>query len=202
MNSELDRMWNEAVVAWVKVLSQNLHIRTKENHEISQNSGSQEGYYYLHGQVGWRGGNFPHSYSGSTEFKSRPLYRFSWLRIFVVFSSPSRQVPGWYTSIKLRLLPSRSFPVHESSCHAALCRPDTASRASTHHLWNVRSGSRWLTQATVSLGLYAASPAFAVIPRSTTLPDIGPWRQQRLPRRVAATVRRFEVSEFRSKTEF
>jgi hypothetical protein len=38
--------------------------------------------------------NTPASYLEGPGFKSRPGYRLSWLRVFVVFLSPSRRMPG------------------------------------------------------------------------------------------------------------
>jgi hypothetical protein len=41
----------------------------------------------------------PAAYSGGPRFKSRPGNRLSWLRFFVVFLSPSRQMPGQYLKL-------------------------------------------------------------------------------------------------------
>jgi hypothetical protein len=64
-------------------------------------------------------------HSGGVRFESRPGHPLSWLRFFSWFSSvpPSKY---WDTiSIRLRSLPSKSFPIHHSSLHLTLHSLDT-----------------------------------------------------------------------------
>jgi hypothetical protein len=65
-----------------------------------------------------RGGrmvNTPASYSRGLGFKSRPEDRLSWLRVFVVFPSPSKRIIWQYLKISPRPLSYKSFPNHY--CH-------------------------------------------------------------------------------------
>jgi hypothetical protein len=59
--------------------------------------------------------NTPASYSEGLRFKSRPPYRLSWLRFYVVLLSLSRQIPEYYLKIRLWPLPTKSFPIHRYS---------------------------------------------------------------------------------------
>lgn len=70
MSSKLNRMW-PIVVYYPRIRMEKLRKTTRY---LSQDSGSHDGDYYLRGRLGWRGGNAPDSYSGCTEFKSRPGY--------------------------------------------------------------------------------------------------------------------------------
>jgi hypothetical protein len=64
-------------------------------------------HYCLHTWVGWSSGNFVVLYSGGAWFESRPRYRLSWLEIFMVFFSPSKQVSGQHLKLgHERLLPN------------------------------------------------------------------------------------------------
>jgi hypothetical protein len=56
--------------------------------------------------------NTPVSYLRRFGFKSRPGHRLSWLRIFMVFISPSRWIPELYLKVKLQPRPFKSFPIH------------------------------------------------------------------------------------------
>jgi hypothetical protein len=54
------------------------------------------------------------SYSGGSSLKNRPVDLLSWLKFFVVFLSPSRQMPEGHLKIRLRPLPSKSFSIPHS----------------------------------------------------------------------------------------
>jgi hypothetical protein len=62
-------------------------------------------------------GDIPAPYSAGPEFKFRPRDWLSWLRFFVVFLSPSRQMYQYdsmivsVSSITPRPFPSKSFPI-------------------------------------------------------------------------------------------
>jgi hypothetical protein len=60
---------------------------------------------------------------GGPRFKSWPRDRLSWLRVFVVFLGPSRQIRGEYLKIRPWPFPSKFFPFHHlSPCHPKLYR--------------------------------------------------------------------------------
>jgi hypothetical protein len=64
----------------------------------------------------------PASCSGGLGFKSRPEDRLFWLSVFVVFFSPSRQMPGLFLKLDHdRFLPHNfQFIIHVSSVHSTL----------------------------------------------------------------------------------
>jgi hypothetical protein len=95
MNSELDSTWPN-LRYYPRICVEELRKATRY---LSQDSGSQDGDYYLHGRVGWRGGKAPDSCSGSTEFRSRSRYWLSWLGILLFSQAPS----GKYQDCILRL---------------------------------------------------------------------------------------------------
>jgi hypothetical protein len=45
---------------------------------------------------------------------SKPGYRLSWLRFFVIFLSPPRRMPGYYRRSMPRPFPSKYFPIRYS----------------------------------------------------------------------------------------
>jgi hypothetical protein len=44
----------------------------------------------------WRSGYLIGSYLGASQFETQLVQRLSWLRIYVIFLSPYRQMPGFY----------------------------------------------------------------------------------------------------------
>jgi hypothetical protein len=66
--------------------------------------------------------NTPASCPGGPGFNSQPGDRLSWLRVFVVFLSPSRRIPGYQLKIRPRPLPSNSFRfiIHLLPYHSTL----------------------------------------------------------------------------------
>jgi hypothetical protein len=71
-------------------------------------------------QTGQSSGNSLESYSGGTRFKYRPEHRLSSLRYLVGSLSPPHKFQD-KTSITLRSLSFKSFPIHQSPCHQMLC---------------------------------------------------------------------------------
>jgi hypothetical protein len=64
------------------------------------------------------GGKPPDLYSGIVGFESRPGHRLSCVRCFVVFPSPSREIPGCYLDYAktayFQILPKSSFVYHRT----------------------------------------------------------------------------------------
>jgi hypothetical protein len=50
---------------------------------------------HLHQRAGQLSGNAVSSYSGGAVFELRQAQQLCWLRFFVIFFSPSRQIPGY-----------------------------------------------------------------------------------------------------------
>jgi hypothetical protein len=86
-----------------------------------------QGEEYPLNRAGWRSGKSLGTHSGVARFEFRPEHRRSWMRFFVIFPA----FPGKFrdsTYIRPRPLPSRSFPIHISSCNSVLSNAVTDSK--------------------------------------------------------------------------
>jgi hypothetical protein len=62
--------------------------------------------YRLSYRAGWGNGNVIYLYMGGARFEAWPGHRLFWLRVFVAFLSPSKQIPGSFLF--------KSFPIYFS----------------------------------------------------------------------------------------